>query len=191
MSNEVHSSGEDDVEDKRLMVLVAQGDDDALRLLVERHHPRLVGYLKTEVGSLATAEELAMEVFIRLHRSAPRWRPEAKLSTYIFHIAHHLVLNEWRRKSRKPTQPSDALAESSDHHQESARRVGELEESFARALQQLPLEQRTAITLLVQQDMTYEEISAVMKVPVSTIKTWIFRARTQLKDLLKDFYGSH
>ena len=38
--------------------------------------------------------------------------------------------------------------------------------------------------------MTYEEISAVMKVPVSTVKTWIFRARTQLKDLLKDHYGT-
>jgi RNA polymerase sigma-70 factor (ECF subfamily) len=150
----------------------------------------LVGYLKTEVGSLATAEELAMEVFIRLHRSASRWRPEAKLSTYLFHIAHNLVLNEWRRKSRKPTHSVDTLSETGDHYQESARRVGELEESFARALQQIPPEQRTAITLLVQQDMTYEEISSVMKVPVSTVKTWIFRARTQLKDLLKDHYGT-
>ena len=57
----------DDEEDKRLMGLVAAGDDDALRLLVHRHHPRLVGYLRGEVGSQATAEELAMEVFIRLH----------------------------------------------------------------------------------------------------------------------------
>ena len=64
------------------MVLVAQGDDQALRQLVDRHHPRLVGYLKSEVGSQTTAEELAMEVFIRLHRAASRWRPEAKLSTY-------------------------------------------------------------------------------------------------------------
>jgi RNA polymerase sigma-70 factor (ECF subfamily) len=191
MSTEAYLPGEEDAEDKRLMERVAQGDDDALRLLVECHHPRLVGYLKTEVGSLATAEELAMEVFIRLHRSAPRWRPEAKLSTYLFHIAHNLVLNEWRRKSRKPTHSIDALSETGDHHQESARRVGELEESFARALQQIPPEQRTALTLLVQQDMTYEEISTVMKVPVSTVKTWIFRARTQLKNLLKDHYGTH
>ena len=67
----------EDEEDKRLMALVASGDDDALRLLVHRHHVRLVGYLRSEVGSQTTAEELAMEVFIRLHRAAGRWRPEA------------------------------------------------------------------------------------------------------------------
>ena len=91
----------DDEDDKRLMGLVAAGDDDALRLLVHRHHARLVGYLRGEVGSQATAEELAMEVFIRLHRAASRWRPEAKLSTYLIHLARNLVLNEWRRRGRK------------------------------------------------------------------------------------------
>ena len=78
MANPNYSPSAEDEEDKRLMALVAQGDDHALRLLVDRHHPRLVGYLKVEVGSQTTAEELAMEVFIRVHRAASRWRPEAK-----------------------------------------------------------------------------------------------------------------
>ena len=121
------------------MALVAQGDDHALRLLVDRHHPRLVGYLKAEVGSQTTAEELAMEVFIRVHRAASRWRPEAKLSTYLIHIAHNLVLNEWRRKTRKPTSTLDSAPEPGDQSHESARQVVELEESFDRAVGQLPL----------------------------------------------------
>ena len=104
----------EDEEDKRLMTLVASGDDDALRLLVHRHHSRLVGYLRSEVGSQATAEELAMEVFIRLHRAAGRWRPEAKLTTYLIHIAHNLVLNEWRRRGRKPTTALEFAAEPGD-----------------------------------------------------------------------------
>jgi len=170
------------------MVLVAQGDDQALRQLVDRHHPRLVGYLKSEVGSQTTAEELAMEVFIRLHRAASRWRPEAKLSTYLIHIAHNLVLNEWRRKSRKPTSTLDSTPEPGDQSHESARQVVELEESFDRAVNQLPLEQRTAIILLVQQDMPYEDIAVAMKAPVSSVKTWIHRARTRLRELLKDHY---
>ena len=148
----------DDEEDKRLMGLVAAGDDDALRLLVHRHHPRLVGYLRGEVGSQATAEELAMEVFIRLHRAAARWRPDAKLTTYLIHIAHNLVLNEWRRRTRKPT------------------------------IAQLPPEQRTAILLVVQQELPYEEIAEIMGAPVSSVKTWIHRARGRLRELLKDFY---
>ena len=55
-----------------------------------------------------------MEVFIRLHRAAARWRPEAKLSTYLIHIAHNLVLNEWRRRGRKPTTALEFAAEPGD-----------------------------------------------------------------------------
>jgi RNA polymerase sigma-70 factor (ECF subfamily) len=143
----------DDEDDKRLMGLVAAGDDDALRLLVHRHHARLVGYLRGEVGSQATAEELAMEVFIRLHRAASRWRPEAKLSTYLIHIARNLVLNEWRRRGRKPTTALEFAAEPGDQSQGSVRRVAELDEAFQRAILQLPPEQRTAILLVVQQEL--------------------------------------
>ncbi len=178
----------EDEDDKRLMVLVASGDDDALRTLVDRHHPRLVGYLRAEVGSQTTAEELAMEVFVRLYRAAGRWRPEAKLSTYLIHIAHNLVLNEWRRKSRKPTSTLDSAPEPGDASHESARKVGELEESFLKAVAQLPPEQRTAILLLVQQDLPYEEIAQAMDAPVSSVKTWIHRARTRLRELLKDYH---
>lgn len=188
MTTPHYSPSSEDEEDKRLMALVAQGDDHALRLLVDRHHPRLVGYLKSEVGSQTTAEEIAMEVFIRLHRAASRWRPEAKLFTYLIHIAHNLVLNEWRRKSRKPTSTLDSAPEPGDQSHESARHVVELEESFDRAVSQLPLEHRTAIILLVQQDMPYEEIAVAMKAPVSSVKTWIHRARTRLRELLKDHY---
>ncbi len=179
----------DDEEDRRLMELVAAGDDDALRLLVHRHHGRLVGYLRSEVGSQATAEELAMEVFIRLHRAAGRWRPEAKLTTYLIHIARNLVLNEWRRRSRKPTSALESAPEPGDAAPESGRRVQELEEAFSRAVAHLPDEQRTAILLLVQQELPYEEIASVMGCPVSSVKTWIHRARTRLKELMHDFYG--
>jgi len=178
----------DDEDDKRLMGLVASGDDDALRLLVHRHHARLVGYLRGEVGSLATAEELAMEAFIRLHRAAARWRPEAKLSTYLIHIAHNLVLNEWRRRGRKPTTALESAPEPGDFSQQSARRVAELDEAFRRAVVQLPPEQRTAILLVVQQELPYEDIAAIMGAPVSSVKTWIHRARAQLRELMKDFH---
>ncbi|MFM7209502.1 MAG: RNA polymerase sigma factor, partial [Verrucomicrobiota bacterium] len=72
---------------------------------------------------------------------------------------------------------------------ESGRRVVELEEAFSRAVAQLPEEQRTAILLLVQQEMPYEEIASAMGCPVSSVKTWIHRARVRLKELMRDFYG--
>lgn len=157
-------------------------------MLVHRHHPRLVGYLRGEVGSQATAEELAMEVFIRLHRAAGRWRPEAKLTTYLIHIARNLILNEWRRRTRKPTTALEYTAEPGDGTHTSAREVSELDEAFQRAVLQLPAEQRTAILLVVQQELPYEEIAVIMGAPVSSVKTWIHRARARLRELLKDFH---
>lgn len=173
-----------DEDDRRLMALVAAGDDDALRLLVHRHHARLVGYLASQVGSQATAEELALEVFVRLHRAASRWRPEAKLSTYLFHIAHNLLLNERRRRARKPASALEGAPEPADAAPRSEQAVAEIQEAFRHAVTQLPEEQRTAILLLVQQDLSYEAIAEVMGVGVPAIKTWIHRARLRLRELL-------
>ncbi len=170
-----------DGEDRRLMALVAGGDDHALRMLVERHHGRLVGYLTSQLGSLATAEELALEVFVRLHRAAPRWRPEAKLSTYLFHIAHNLLLNERRRRARKPASALDDAPEPSDLSHRSDREVADIQEAFRLAVAGLPEEQRTAILLLVQQDLSYEAIAEVMGAGVPAVKTWIHRARLRLR----------
>ena len=69
-------------------------------------------------------------------------------------------------------------------------RVAELDEAFQRAIAQLPPEQRTAILLVVQQELPYEDIAEIMGVPVSSVKTWIHRARSRLRELLKDFYGN-
>lgn len=173
-----------DEDDRRLMALVAAGDDDALRLLVHRHHPRLVGYLTSQVGNPTTAEELALEVFVRLHRAAGRWRPEAKLTTYLFHIAHNLMLNERRRLARKPASPLDGAPEPADLAPGSAQAVAEIQEAFRLALAQLPPEQRSAMLLLVQQDLSYEAIAEVMGVGVPAVKTWIHRARLRLREML-------
>jgi RNA polymerase sigma-70 factor (ECF subfamily) len=100
------------------------------------------------------------------------------------------VLNEWRRRGRKPTTALEFAAEPGDSTQQSARRVAELDEAFQRAIAQLPPEQRTAILLVVQQELPYEEIAEIMGVPVSSVKTWIHRARSRLRELLKDFYGN-
>jgi RNA polymerase sigma-70 factor (ECF subfamily) len=150
-----------DADDRRLMLLVAAGDGDALRVIVERHHGRLVGFLTSQLGAQAVAEELALEVFVRLHRAAPRWRPEAKLSTFLFHIAHNLMLNEYRRRARKPTSPMESAPERGDDTHASNRAVADIQEAFLQAVDALPEEQRTAILLLVQQDLSYEEIGKV------------------------------
>jgi RNA polymerase sigma-70 factor (ECF subfamily) len=135
-----------------------------------------------------TSEDLTQLVFIRLHRAAPTYEPSARFSTYLFHIAHNLLLNEHRRASRKPAEPYDpALApEVASGDDESARRVAEIEEAFAKAIEGLPANQRTAILLHKQQDLGYEEIAAAMGTSVTLVKTWLFRARVKLREVMKD-----
>lgn len=177
-----------DEDDRRLMALVAGGDDDALRMILHRHQGRLIGFLTSQLGAQAVAEELTLEVFVRLHRAAPRWRPEAKLSTYLFHIAHNLMLNERRRRARKPTAPMESAPEPGDLSHDSQRAVADIQEAFQRAVAVLPPEQRAAILLLVQQDLSYEEIGKVMGVSVASVKTWVHRARLQLRKAMgEDF----
>ena len=92
------------------------------------------------MASHADAEDLTLEVFVRLHRSAADYRPTAKFSTYLFRIAHNLLLNELRRRRRKPAEP--AAPEAFDYVEAedagAGRRLAELEEVFQRALERLP-----------------------------------------------------
>ena len=77
----------------------------------------------------------------------------------LIHIAHNLVLNEWRRRGRKPTTALEFAAEPGDSTQQSARRVAELDEAFQRAIAQLPPEQRTAIRALILHGIYSHDLS--------------------------------
>ncbi|MCD8481208.1 MAG: RNA polymerase sigma factor [Verrucomicrobia bacterium] len=132
------------------------------------------------------AEDLAQLVFIRIYRAAPKYQPTAKFSTYLFHIARRLLINEYRRQQRKPLEPVDPSEIQIATSDQSLRDRKEIEEAFHLALEELPENQRTAILLLQQQELSYLEIAEIMNASESAVKTWIFRARQFLKQALKD-----
>ena len=168
-------------DDIALMLRVKEGDEDALEQLIERWKNPLINYFYRSIGSRADAEDMAQVTFIKLHGAAERYEPKAKFSTYLFHIGRRVLLNEYRRRGRKPLnlyapeelpQPAAADPELS---------LLELEEIFQRALTQMPENHRTAILLLRQQELSYAEIAEIMGTSESLIKTWIYRARQVLK----------
>ncbi len=169
-------------EDSLRMVRVAEGDERALAELIERWQVPLLRFFERSLGASGDAEDLTQTVFVRLHRAARRYRPSAKFSSYLFAIARRLLLNELRRRRRKPASAlepeefhlSDSAAEESRAHRET-------QEVLRRALAALPEKHRTAILLYVQQELTYAEIATSMKASESAVKTWIFRARQQLR----------
>lgn len=171
--------------DSALMAQVKEGDEKALAQIIERWKNPLLNFFYRSIGCHTQSEDLAQVTFIRLYRSAGRYEPRAKFSTYLFHIARRLLINEYRRRHRKPaeaTDPSDMIAVSSDDQQKEA---AEIEEAFSMAVQNLPEKHATALLLLKQQELSYEEIAEIMGASTGAVKTWIFRAREQLKEELK------
>ncbi len=175
--------------DIQLMLLVGNGDQQALRMLIAKWQEPLINFFYRSVYSVQTAEDLTQVVFVRLYRNAAKYQPQAKFSTYIFHIARNILINEHRRQRRKPSELFDPTEFTPDVRtdDESVRNCAEIEEAFAQAVECLPENHRTALLLYKQQDLSYEEIAEAMEATVPLVKTWIFRARQRLRELLREF----
>ncbi len=164
------------------MARVAAGEESALQHLFDRWKRPLLSFFYRSLGSHADAEDLALEVFVRLHRSAADYQPKAKFSTYVFHIAQNLLRNELRRRRRKP---ADAVPPElfDDLPQENApgRRLAELEEVLQQALTRLPEKHRTALLLVQQQQLDYPAAAAALRLTENALRVLVHRARQMLK----------
>lgn len=172
--------------DSALMWRVREGDEVALAQLIERWKTPLLNFFYRSLGSYSQAEDLAQTTFIRIYRGASRYEPKAKFSTYLFHVARRLLINEYRHRQRKPLETVDPMELPAISNPDDERDVREIEEAFNKAISRLPEKHATALLLLKQQELSYEEIANMMDASVGAVKTWIFRARTQLKDELRN-----
>ena len=190
--------GEIQARDLEWMRRVQAGDTEAFRALIQEYQGRVAAGIARMTGSGTDPEEVAHEVFVRVWRSAHRYRPSAKLTTWLFTIARNLVLNEIRYKTRHPTVSRDAQATgptalSEEPVENAARRPdavlldAELQMAIDAALQTPPENQRTAVVLRRYEDLSYEEIALVLEVSVSSVKSLLFRARTTLREALREY----
>lgn len=178
--------------DAGLMARVARGDEDAFAELVGRHQHAVVGTAAKMLGDAAEAEDLAQQVFLRVWKSARRYRPTAKFTTWLFTITRNLVFNESRRRARRREVPLDARepADTSlPQHQASGRPDEELlQEELRRAVDTaiatLPENQRLAVVMRRYQETPYETIAEVLGTSVPAVKSLLFRARESLRTQL-------
>jgi RNA polymerase sigma-70 factor (ECF subfamily) len=185
--------------DAALMLRVKQGDRDAFEELVEKYKQPVMNVVYRTLPDATEAEDLAQHVFLQVYKSAHRYEVSAKFTTWLFTIARNLCLNEIRRRSRHPAESLDATMPGNDEQPlrqvEDARNVSppdtllqtELEEKIEAALAQLPEKQRTAILLCRGDELSYEEIAAVLECSVSATKSLIHRGRETLKLSLKPY----
>lgn len=174
---------------------IASGDIEAFECLVDEHKTRVVGTVAKMLGDSLEAEDIAQEVFVRVWRSAKRYRPQAKFTTWLMTITRNLVFNELRRRRRKPSEPLDGgeetpprqFADAGSHSPADEALQAELEEVVQQAIAALPESQRLALVLRRYEEMPYEEIAAVLKTSVSSVKSLLFRARSELKQSLRRY----
>ena len=181
--------------DDALMYRVASGDDRAFRQLVERHQDLVIGTIARMIGS-ADAEDLAQQVFLNVWKSAPRWRPEAKVTTWLLTIAKRLVFNESRRRGRTRLIPQSQQADhevpdppDSANGPDRHLLEGELHQAIEAALASLPEKERLAVVLRRYEEMPYEEIADVLSVSLPAVKSLLFRARNSLREKLTLYLG--
>jgi RNA polymerase sigma-70 factor (ECF subfamily) len=170
-------------DDAAWLECVGRGDESALQYLFDKWKRPLLGFFYRSLGSHADAEDLTLEVFVRLHRAARDYRREAKFSTFLFHIARNLVLNEHRRRQRKPADaaPPEVFDSVATGDVAAERRAAELEEILRAALARLPEKYRTPLLLLHQQQMDYPTAAATLHVTENSLRVLVHRGRELLR----------
>lgn len=185
-----------DEENVRLMLMVRDGDMRAFERLVELHQSTVIGTAARMIGNLDDAHDIAQQVFVRVWKSAPRYEPTAKFTTWLFTILRNLVFNESRRRSRRLEVPLENESEDDAPKQfadfaapapDDLTQQKELEEALERAITSLPEKQRLALILRRHEEMPYEQICEVLGMSLPALKSLLFRARTELRKHLASY----
>jgi RNA polymerase sigma-70 factor, ECF subfamily len=178
-----------------MVAQVKKGDQEAFEGIVDLFKDKIYRHCYRMVGNGHEAEDLAQETFLRAYRNISKYNNEFKFSTWIFRIATNLCIDRLRKK--KPDYYLDAEVPGTDgatmYSQLSSdeplpeqvvtenERWNELQEEIMK----LPEKYRTAIVLKYVEDLSLEEISQIMDIPVPTVKTRIHRGREALKKVFQ------
>ena len=184
--------------DADLVALAQEGRESAYQELVRRYERPVFSLIFRMVRDREVAEDLAQDSFIKVLNNIDRYRPEFKLSSWLFKIANNVAIDFLRKRqldtvsidgSPHAGSASEIEATSFDvvSRQESAleeMEAKELGSSIERAIAQLRPEYRSCIMLRHVEGRSYEEIAATLDLPLGTVKTYIHRARHQLREAL-------
>lgn len=185
--------------DHELVALAQKGNEKAYRELLGRYQRPVFSLIYRMLRDREQSEDLAQETFVRVFNNIDRYDPKYKFSSWIFKIATNLTIDHIRKKevatvsidgsryavTADEIEASTITVASGDENPEELLEAKELGESIEQAIGALRAEYRTAILLRHVEGREYQEIADIMSLPLGTVKTFIHRARHELRDKLE------
>jgi RNA polymerase sigma-70 factor (ECF subfamily) len=173
-------------DDAHLIAETLKGSETAFRRLVERYHSIIHSVVRGVLGDRDDVEDVVQEALIKMYRGLPRFRGDAKFSTWVYRIARNEAIDAVSRR-RLETQPLDDLdvedsrGEAPDEaHARDSERM-----SVERYLHRLDEHYRIALELRYMGEKSYAEIADAMELPIGTVKTYIHRAKQELRRAMR------
>jgi len=184
-------------EDFRLVRAFKAGDRKAFEELVRRYQRQVANIVFLTLGSREEVQDISQEVFVRVYRSIDKFEFDASFFSWIYRITVNLCIDELRRKKIKKALSLDFLTEGAvEREKKSKEQVlasdgvlnEEKREIVLEALQRISQEHRQVIILREYEELTYAEIASYLGISIQAVKSRIFRAREDLRFLLKDYF---
>ena len=179
--------------DEKLILRFQEGDINAYNELVKRYKDRLLNFVLRYFNNVEQAEDVVQDTLIKLYTHASYYKNVAKFSTWIFTIAKNNALTELRKNKRKKTDSlwtDDGQVIDINSNEESLDSKVQNEiaiDQLNKFLDEIPENFRMAVVLRDFQELSYEEISKILEIPIGTIKSRINRGRIQLAEKMKHF----
>lgn len=181
--------------DYQLVQRVQKGDNRAFDLLVLKYQHRILGLVSRYIRDRAEVEDVTQEAFIKAYRALPRFRGDSAFYTWLYRIAINTAKNYLVAQGRRPPGSDIAVLDAEHLVGESQLKDiktpenellrDELQQTVDRAINNLPEDLKTAVTLREYDGLSYEEIADIMDCPVGTVRSRIFRAREAIDKQIK------
>lgn len=177
------------MDDKTLIKKIHEGDRKAVRLLVEKNQNLVWHIIVSLTGNSQDGEDLFQEVFLRVFKGIRNFRSDSKVSTWIGSIAHHVCVDHLRKKKRDMNIHSydtdiKQVCNISSGPGGNKTEKEDLNRIILAAIARLPQDFRTVITLYHLDECSYRDIAEITGMPDGTVRSYISRGRSQLRDIL-------
>lgn len=169
--------------DEKLVESVQKGDILAFEILVKKYQNRLVSFSYRIVRDRDTAQETAQDALFKVYQSIDRVDISKKFSTYLFEVTKNTAISRLRQEKQELPLTAEIIDDEKGNHLEEIIKNQELSR-VRQVVKSLPSHYKRVVSLYYFDDLSYEEISQKLKIPVNTVRTHLRRAKQNLKTRL-------